>query len=223
MATHGLTFLQIINRILRRLRESEVASHDTTDYSNLIGRTVNDVKAEIENAFYWNALRDTYDVSTSDDVSSYTLTGAGDCIILSAWNTTAGTEIRRGTNRAFDKYFFGSGLNGQAKGAPYLYIPAGLDASYDRNVDLWPVPNGVYALKFNVYTQQADLAANGDIPLVPQPLLIEETIARLLVERGDEAAPRPQPGHTFILQDRLAQEISREAGHDDEELDWIPE
>jgi hypothetical protein len=223
MATHGLTFLQIINRLLRRLRESEVAAHDTTDYSNLIGRMLNDVKHEIEGAFYWNALRDTYDVSTSDGVSSYTLTGAGDCIILSAWNTTAGTEMRRGTNRDFDKYFFGSGLNGTARGAPYLYLPAGLDVSYDRNVDLWPIPNGVYALKFNVYKQQADLAADATIPLVPQPLLIEETYARLLVERGDENAPRPQPGETFILRDRLAQEVAREAGHDDEELDWMPE
>lgn len=222
MATHGLTFLQIINRILSRMRKSTVAAHDSTDYSTLIGATLNAVKAEIENAFYWNALRDTYDLNTVTDTTSYTLTGAGDCIILSVWNTTSGNMLERGTNKDFDRKFF-SNPSSIPSGIPTEYLPAGLDASYDRNVDIYPKPDGVYALKVNIYTQQADLAANGDIPLVPQPLLIEETIARLLVERGDEGAQRPAPGETFILRDLLAQEISREASHDDSETDWYPE
>lgn len=222
MATHGLTFLQIINRILPRMRESTVAANNSTEYSTHVGHIINAVKAEIENAFYWNALRNTYEISTTAGVTSYSLTGAGDCIILSGWNTTSSVELTRGTNREFDKFFFGSGGT-LPQNIPHQYLPAGLDASYDRKVDIYPAPNGTYTLKFNVYTQQDDLSADGDIPLVPQPLLIEETIARLLVERGDENAPRPEPGSTFILKDLLAQEIAREAGHDDEELDWIPE
>jgi hypothetical protein len=222
MATHGLTFLQIINRVLSRLRESSVAAYNTTDYSTHIGNVVNAVKAEIEAAWKWNALRDTYEVSTTQGVTSYALTDAGDCLILSAWNTTSSVQLLRGTNREFDRYFFGSGAT-IPQGIPCKYLPAGLDENYDRKIDIYPAPSGVFTLKLNVSKQQADLAADGDIPLVPQPLLIEETIARLLVERGDENAPRPLPGETFILRDLLAQEIAREVGHDDSETDWVVE
>jgi hypothetical protein len=222
VATHGLTFLQIINRILPRLRESTVAANDSTDYSSHIGKMLNEVKAEIENAWMWSALRDTYEVSTTQGVTSYALTDAGDCTIISAWNTTSSVQLLRGTNREFDRYFFGSGAT-IPQGIPCKYLPAGLDENYDRKIDIYPAPSGVFTLKLNVSKQQADLAADGDIPLVPQPLLIEETIARLLVERGDEGAPRPAPGETFILRERLAQEIAREAGHDDSEMDWEPE
>ncbi len=218
MATHGLTFLEIINRVLSRLRKSTVAAHNSTDYSTMVGAMINAVKAEIEDAFQWNALRDTYDLNTVAGTTSYSLTGAGDSTILSVWNSTSYHELTRGTNREFDRNFFGSGT--VPSGAPTKYLPAGLDASYDRKIDLYPSPDAVYALKLNIYTQQDDLAANDTVPLVPQPLLIEETIARLLVERGDEGAPRPMPGETFILRDMLAQTIAREVSHDPTEMDW---
>jgi hypothetical protein len=204
VATHGLTFLEIINRVLSRLRKSTVAAHNSTDYSTMVGAMINAVKAEIEDAFQWNALRDTYDLNTVAGTTSYSLTGAGDSTILSVWNSTSYHELTRGTNREFDRNFFGSGT--VPSGAPTKYLPAGLDASYE--------------LKLNIYTQQDDLAANDTVPLVPQPLLIEETIARLLVERGDEGAPRPMPGETFILRDMLAQTIAREVSHDPTEMDW---
>jgi hypothetical protein len=48
-------------------------------------------------------------------------------------------------------------------------------------------------------------------------------LARLLNERGDEAAPKAQPGETFIMRDLLAAAVAREAGHDDHDLDWDTE
>jgi len=81
----------------------------------------------------------------------------------------------------------------------------------------------VYALAFNVYKTQPDLSAGTDVTLVPQSVLVEEVIARAMVERGDEMAPKPQPGETFIMRDLLAIAISREAGHDDDEMDWVSE
>jgi hypothetical protein len=67
------------------------------------------------------------------------------------------------------------------------------------------------------------LSAGADVTLVPQSVLIEEVVARAMVERGDEAAPKPQQGETFIMRDLLASAISREAGHDPYELDWCAE
>lgn len=222
MSASGLTFLQIINRVLSRLRENTVAAHDSTTYSTFIGTLVNQVKAEIEDAYQWNAMRDTYDVTAAPATATYALTGAGmNAIVMDGWNTTTNGKLTRGTNAEFNAKFFGVGT--VQTGNVEQYIPAGFDANYDLKVDLWPVPATTNALKFNVYVPQADLAASATVPLCPQSVLIEETIARALVERGDEGALQPQPGETFIRKELLASAISREADHDPYELDWQAE
>jgi hypothetical protein len=72
-----MTYLQIINAVLRRLRETEVTDVNETDYSKLIGEYVNSVKKEVEAAWDWNALRTTLTLNTVDGVFNYTLLGSG--------------------------------------------------------------------------------------------------------------------------------------------------
>lgn len=226
MAAYGLTFLQIVNRVLERMRESTVAAYNTTDYSTLIADLVNQVKAEIEAAWQWHALRNTFSVSPTTGVSHYALTDSGShAKIIDGWNTTTGIQLTKGTNRDFNAKFFGVGSNSVQTGSPTMYLPAGLDANLDIAVDVWPIPVTGYldTLKFNVYVPQDDLAANATVPLVPQNVLLEEVIARALNERGDEEAPKPMPGETFIMKELLASAISADAGDDPTEMDWEPE
>lgn len=226
MAAYGLTFLQIVNRVLVRLRESTVAAHNTTDYSTQVGQMVNAVKAEIEGAWMWHPLRDTFSVLTSNGVSQYALTNAGShAKIIDGWNITTGRQLVKGTNRSFNSRFFGVGSSAVQTGSPTHYLAAGVNVDYDLTVDVWPVPITGYldSLKFNVYVPQDDLAADVTVPRVPQDLLIEETIVRMKAERGDEDAPRPLPGETFVLRDMLSQAIMADGGHDDTEFDWEPE
>lgn len=224
MSASGLTFVQIVNRVLSRLREATVADYNTTTYSTFIGTIVNQVKAEIEDAYQWNSMRDTYAVTALPTVATYALTGAGmNAMVMDGWNTTTNGKLAPGTNADFNSKFFG--VTTVQTGNPTLYIPAGFDANYDLKVDIWPSPATTNALKFNVYVPQADLAASATVPLCPQSVLIEETIARAMVERGDEGAQQPPPGtgETFIRKDLLASAIAREADHDPYELDWQPE
>lgn len=224
--TYGLTYLQIVNRILERMRESTVAAHNTTDYSTLIARLVNQVKAEIEEAWQWHALRNTFSVSPSNGVSHYALTDSGArAKIIDGWNTTQGFQLVKGTNRDFNAKFFGTGSAAVQTGSPTMYLPAGLDANLDVAVDVWPIPvtGSLDTLKFNVYVPQDDLAADATVPLVPQNVLIEEVIARLYAERGEEGAPQPMPGDTFIMRELLASAVSADAGDDPDEMDWCVE
>jgi hypothetical protein len=223
MAASGLTFLQIVNRVLERLRESAVANYNDTDYSKLISGLVNTVKSEIESSWQWHALRDTFTVATSDNVSQYSLTDAGMAAkVVDAWNTTTGQQLEKGTYADFNSKFFGVGSQGVQTGSPTQYLQAGLDSNYDALVDVWPVPvtGKLDTLKFNVYVPQDDLAANGTVPLIPQDVLIEEVIARALNERGDENAPKPMPNETFIMQDLLDSAIAADGGYDSTEMDW---
>lgn len=223
MAASGQTLLQIVNAILVRMRESTVATYNETDYSKLIAGLVNQVATEIQEAWYWHDMRETYSVSAVPSTTNYALTGSGmNAVVISGWNTTTLTELTRGTVREFDANFFG--VSTVLTGPPDRYIPAGVDSNFDLTIDIYPAPDSTNALKFTVYVPQADLASGSTVALVPQNVLMEETIARLKIERGDENATVPPPGETFILKDLLAAAVSRDQGRtDDTEMDWEPE
>ena len=63
------TYLQLVNDVLTRLRETTVANVSDTDYSALIGKLVNDAKREVEDAWDWEALATTYTITTSNGTS----------------------------------------------------------------------------------------------------------------------------------------------------------
>ena len=71
-----MTYLQLVNSVLRRLREDEVSSVSQTSYSRLVGEFVNDAKRSVEDSYDWTALRTTLTVSTIDSVFNYTLIGS---------------------------------------------------------------------------------------------------------------------------------------------------
>ena len=51
-----MTYLELVNDVLVRLREPVVTTVSETTYSALIGKFVNDAKRSIEDAFAWNVL-----------------------------------------------------------------------------------------------------------------------------------------------------------------------
>ena len=221
MSAQNLTYLQIVNKVLPRLREATVAAVTTTTYSSFIGELVNQVKEEIENAWHWYALRDTFTVNTSATVSSYTLTGAGrGSVILDGWNTSAPGPLTPGTNRSFNQKFFGETT--PATGRPTQYLVSGFDSAYDLTIDVWPVPTATAnALKFNVYQPQDDLSAGSDVPSIPSNVLIEGVYARALAERGDDGGDAGQRAEA-VYQNLLASAVARDAAYDPTEVDWAP-
>ena len=72
-----MTYLQIVNAVLARMRESSVASVSKNSYSLLIGKFVNDAKRQVEDAWDWDAMSVTLPLTTSAGTSTYTLTGSG--------------------------------------------------------------------------------------------------------------------------------------------------
>ena len=84
-----MTYIDLINNVLRRLREDTVDTANGTDYSALIGDLVNDAKKIVENSFDWTALRDSITLTTTSGTSEYSLTGSGDqAVVKDVMNTT---------------------------------------------------------------------------------------------------------------------------------------
>ena len=84
-----MTYLDIVNNVLRRLRESTVSDITETTYSTMVGDFVNDAKKLCEDAWDWSALRTDITVTTSSGTSSYSLTNSGESTkVLYALNDT---------------------------------------------------------------------------------------------------------------------------------------
>ncbi len=58
-----MTYLQLVNDVLIRLRETQVSTVTQTAYSTLIGKFVNDAKRQIEDSYTWNVLAQTVTIT----------------------------------------------------------------------------------------------------------------------------------------------------------------
>ena len=72
-----MTYLEIVNKVLVRLREEQVTSVSENEYSSLISDLTNVTKNEIENAWNWKALRNTFTITTVEDIFNWRLEGSG--------------------------------------------------------------------------------------------------------------------------------------------------
>lgn len=181
-----MTYLQLVNAVLRRLREDTVTSYDQSDYARLIGDFVNEAKREVEDAWNWVQLRTTIQVNTlSDGTFRYTLTGAGDrSRILQVFNDTENYEMRKAPYKWMNNQFLGS--SGAQDGPPTYYDVNG-NTSGDPNVDVYPVPDAVYALNFNLVLPQDDLSDNDTTVTVPSWPVILGAYMKAISERGEDA------------------------------------
>ena len=68
-----MTFLELVNSVLVRLREERVSTVYENEYSTLISNLVNVAKTEVENAYNWEALRKTVTLITKVGTFHYEL------------------------------------------------------------------------------------------------------------------------------------------------------
>ena len=66
-----MTYLNLMNNVLRRLREEETTSVTSTTYVKMVGDFINDAKKVVEEATDWSALRETIVISTTASDNSY--------------------------------------------------------------------------------------------------------------------------------------------------------
>ena len=205
-----MTFLQLVNNVLIRLRENEVASNNETAYSSLIGLFVNDAKRQIEDSFGWNVLGQTVTITTAGGTYIYSMTGAGQKFqVMDALNTTSNVGLQ---NISFVEMNRFQNLVPTVTGVPEYYAFDGVDASGDTKVVIYPRPDGVYSLPFSLTVPQAPLAADGTVVLVPDYLVVQNAYARALVERGEDGGLNSSEAYQLyrgMLADQIALESTR--------------
>lgn len=212
------TYLNLVNDVLLRLRESTVATVTENDYSTLIGKLVNDAKREVEDAWNWEALAETYTVSAVSGTNAYTLTGAGDRTRLQeVYNTTSKLFLVEESNAYFIQNV---DLAPQVvSGIPQAYTTNGLDASGDLKIKIYPTPDASYTLKFNGYTPEAELSSNSDTTALPKQAIVALAWAKAIEERGEDGGVNVSSQYAVAKQ-ALADAIAIEAGRRSSELEW---
>ena len=211
-----MTYLEVVNRVLRRLRESEVSSVNESPYSKLIGDLVNVVKAEIEDAWDWSVLRDTLTVVTTPILFNYILTSAGTRFrVLDVVNDTDNFFLQQKSAHWFDQQFLMS-AEGQ-QGSPVYYNFNGVDSNGDIQVDFFPIPDAVYDIRMNMVIPQAELVQDSTKVLIPGTLLVEGVLARAISERGEDGGYLEQQDRFDTM---LANLIAFEAMNREDEISW---
>jgi len=210
-----MTYLNLMNNVLRRLREEETTSVTSTTYVKMVGDFINDAKKIVEEATDWSALRETIVVTTTASDNSYSLTGGGDNVkVMCVLNDTSNLFMDYQTKDWFNEQLY---ISSAAEGAPRYYTYNGLDSSGDTEVLIGPTPDGVYSLRFDVVKRQADLSSNTDTLLVPAMPVIHLAVALLARERGETGGT--STAEYFSIADKfLSDAIAIDAAKHPEEM-----
>ena len=205
-----MTYLELVNDVLVRLREPTVTTVVLNSYSTLIGKFVNDAKRQIEDSFSWNVLGKTITVTTAASTSSYSLTGAGQKFqVMDVINTTSNVGL---TNISFVDMNRKLNFTPLANQIPTEFAFDGVDSSYNTKVNLYPIPDGVYTIKFALTVPQATLTSDATVVLVPDVLVVQNAYARALIERGEDGGFSSSEAYQLyksMLSDYIALEGTR--------------
>jgi hypothetical protein len=215
-----MTYLEIVNSILVRLREPTVSTVGLDAYSTLIGKFVNDAKRQVEDAYDWNVLGQEKTVTTVANTYVYSLTGAGQKFRVSSdpLNTTNNVVMR---NISVSDMRQKQNFTPIVTNIPAQYCFEGVDANGDVEVQLYGRPDGVYTIKFFLTIPQAALTSDGTSVLVPDVVVEQNAYARALVERGEDGGLTSSEAYN-LYRSMLADYIALEATRYPESQEYVP-
>ena len=212
-----MTYLQIVNAVLRRLRENEVDSVNENTYSKMAGDFVNDAKRLCEDSWDWSGLRRTLQVETVVGTFKYSLVDSMNRgKILDVVNQDGDYFLEYQTAGWFNNQFLNTN---PIDGSPYVYSYNGVDQNGDTIVDLYPIPDKIETINFNMVLPQDDLSVDTTRLLIPAQPVIHLAVALLARERGETGGT--STAEYFAIADRyLSDAIAQDASKHPEEVVW---
>jgi hypothetical protein len=205
-----MTYLELVNDVLIRLRETQVTTTVLTPYSTLIAKFVNDAKRQVEDAYNWNALNRTVTITTDASTYQYSVTGAGQKFrVGQVLNTTSNVIMQNIPVDLMNRY---QNFTPIVQNIPTQYCFEDVDTNGDTKVTLYGRPNGVYTIKFFLTIPQAPLSVDSTSVLVPDVLVAQNAYARALVERGEDGGLNSSEAFALyrsMLADYIALESTR--------------
>lgn len=216
-----MLYIDLVNKVLLRLRESPVStvqgSGNSNAYARLIGEFINESKSQVEAAWDWSCLRNTLTLNTTTDVFNYELNGSRNSFrILDVINDTDNVFLAYRDSTWFNKTF----LTGTPEtGSPAFYNFNGVSTDGDTQVDIYPIPDGVYDIRFNVVLRNLPLSADADVLAIPSRPVILLATAMAIEERGEDGGQQSINAYA-AAKSALADEIALDAARHPEDTLW---
>lgn len=213
-----MTYLQLVNAVLTKMRERNVGTYNENAYSALIAELINEAKEDVESAIEWNGLATTLQITTAPDIFSYAMTGAGQRFrLIDAYNYTAQVQMRyMGTENINRRFLLGDVSTGDA----LFFNYNGVDSNLDTMVDIWPIPNDEQLLYFNLIIPQPRFSADSTVLKVPSQPVILGAYWKAVVERGEDGGANAADAERNY-REALANAIALDQGHFPEESIWV--
>lgn len=212
-----MTYLELVNSVLRKLREDEVTTVAESDYSRLIGDFVNDAKQNVENAWDWSGLRTTTTIDTVVGQSLYPLTGYGvRSEVLYVLDLESNRELHR---QSLKEIRTNDLFTDSALGTLSYYAIEGRDANGDVQLRVYQTPNKVSTLEVYAVKRTDALVNDVDDLLVPPQPVVQFAFAYALRERG-ETGGQSAAEQLIYAQEDLRSAVALDANQRPEELIW---
>tara|TARA_R100001369_G_scaffold67349_1_gene94810 strand:+ start:35 stop:712 length:678 start_codon:yes stop_codon:yes gene_type:complete len=222
-----MTYRQIINGILIRLREETIPldwsgnindNATITDYQKVIGSLVNDAKRNIESYHDWLVLRDTKEIDTVIGQKNYGLEIGQEFKIVDVINQNTGQHL----NQVSKVYINTVRYPSDDTGEPLYYAFNGTNSTNfttNLKVDLSPIPTEVHKISFDFVKPQDELTLSLEQLKIPtQPVLLAAW-ARAIAERGEDGGTQSSV-MAQEAKDALNQAIIIDSGNTQYEQDW---
>jgi len=223
MSSSAVTLLDVVNKILIRLRDQAVLSITSTttatggapSYTDTIVRLLNDAKREVEDSFDWIGLQESITITTTSGTSSYDLENSSQGIytnqrsrVLDVYNTT--TDVRLAP-RPYEFVRKQNQLSTRTNQEPYSYAISGVSAKQSLQIVFFDTPDGTYSMSVECVVPQDDLTGNTDYFKVPWYPVYLRGLALAIRERGEdegELSSEVQRAYEKALGDAIAYEQS---------------
>ena len=216
------TYLQLVNNVLKALREDQTTDVNADGYIELVGKFVNDAKQQVEDSWDWSAYNEVRTSTIAGGADFFVLAGTDNRVkleMVSITDPTAGTnsllvEIPRKVIllRSF------TSTEGAA-GIPTSYANNGVDANGDALISVSPASLTASNVMVSGWFRPTDLVSNADtlsIPYAP----VQDLAVAMAVREGGESAGQTSAEYFEIAKRSLSDAIAYDSARNGEETDW---
>ena len=204
-----LTYLEVVNKVLLKLRVSQVTTVAANNYSSLVGELVNEARKDVENALSlrWHDLRVSWSFDTEAGVAIYRMTTFGqDYRVDGIYNSTNNWQLLTPIKSSNWRLFTATGLSGR----PDYYRVVGFQEDGDPQLQLYPTPSSTeHTIVMDGFAGQGFISVDDTLISVPSDPVILGAYVRAIEERGDDGGdPMAETRYFDALTTAIAQESS---------------
>lgn len=222
-----MTYLELINAVLDRLRENRAVSTDidSNPFFRVIGAQVNDAKRFVEQAWHWKALQaeDANVTEASNEIMTLSGSADNDYIYGRFHLVDEGRDLLMASDQWMHQRYIDDATNPISEKAPSYVAPYFQDtATGNQQVRLFPRPDDIYNINVLRWKRQDDLVNQDDRLLVPSLPVYTYATALASRERG-EIGGTPTSELFSIATAHLADAIAYDSTQSPEPLQWYNE